>query len=93
MTEDLRDRLHGKSSQEQNQRTLMVRQKISVFASGILFLARWENFQTHEKRIQKREVQEGLSEKQNQDETDFPPQFGEFQYQLQQVFSTYRVYT
>jgi hypothetical protein len=35
MTEDLRDRLHGKSLQEQNQRTLMVRQKISVFASGI----------------------------------------------------------
>jgi hypothetical protein len=43
------------------------------------------------KRIQKREVQESLSEKKNQDEIDFPPQVGEFQYQLWQVFSTYRI--
>ena len=90
--------LHGKSSQEQDQKTLMVRQKISVCASGIwflarweIFLARWENFLTHEKKIQKREVQESLSEKKNRDDIDSPPQFGEFQYQLRQVFSTYRV--
>jgi len=58
---------------------------------GKIFLAQWENFLTHEKKIQKREVQESLSEKKNRDDIDSPPQFGEFQYQLRQVFSTYRV--
>jgi hypothetical protein len=48
-------------------------------------LAQWENFLTHEKKIQKREVQESLSEKKNRDDIDSPPQFGEFQYQLRQV--------
>ncbi len=41
--------------------------------------------------FKKREVQESLSEKKNRDDIDSPPQFGEFQYQLRLVFSTYRV--
>jgi len=48
-------------------------------------------FKPTKKKIQKREVQESLSEKKNRDDIDSPPQFGEFQYQLRQVFSTYRV--
>ena len=61
------------------------------FWRGGKFLAQWENFLTHEKKIQKREVQESLSEKKNRDDIDSPPQLGEFQYQLRPVFSTYHV--
>ena len=71
MTEDLCDRLHTKLSQDQNQRTLMVRQKVSVFASGSwfsgavgeYFRTRETWFKPHENMISKREAQDSLSEK------------------------------
>ena len=85
MTEDLRDRLQSKSSQEQNQRTLYGAPKsecvriwqLIFWRGGRIFEPTKHDLNPRKHDFKKREAQDSLSEKKNQDEIDFPPRFGE----------------
>ena len=51
--------------------------KYLLSISHLYFWRGGKIFKPTKKRIRKREVRESLSEKNKQDEIDFPPQFGE----------------